>query len=401
MRPRNPFSAGSPDDWQTYRRYPYLLARLTFFLVLIGLAYWVTLQAAGVVSLVFASAVIAYVLDPLVGRLQRFRIPRVASILLLMLLGVSFGVIFTVWMVPTITREFAEVARRLEAILRQDPLVMRAWLESTFGFTLSPEIVDEGRRRLQEALPSIVGYVGELLQGAAARTMGAIGWVLNVVMIPIFAFYFLRDFNEMKRWVADQLPLASREAVLTRARRIDGVVGDWLRGQVQVALLLSAIYATGLAIVGVPIAIPIGILAGLLSVVPYLGFVFGFGLAMLMALLDWQGLGQLLAVAGVFTGAQLLEGYVLTPKIVGEKVGLSPVAVIIVLLLGGELFGFLGFMLSVPVAGAMKTVLLEVLDWYRTSEVYLGPTGETAAEAETAAAAATAPDSDTPVRGPI
>ena len=380
----NPFAGGPPDDWHAYRRYPYLLARLALILTLLGIVVWLLHQAAGVLSMVFISSLLAYVLDPVVDWLERFKIPRSLAILLLLIGAVGFAIVFALWMIPTIVREFSEVGGRLHTILGTKPETATDWVTNTFGITFSQETVDAARAKLQEALPSVLSYVGEFLRGAAARTMGVVGWLLNIIMIPVFCYYFLRDFDKTKAWIADQIPLAHRPSVIARARRIDLVIGAWLRGQVQVALILAVIYASGLAIVGLPIGIPIGILAGLLSVVPYLGFAFGATLALLMVILDWQGLGHLGQVAIVFTIGQCLEAYVLTPRIVGEKVGLSPVAIIIVLLMGGELFGLLGFMLAVPVAGASKTVLVELLDWYRSSETFLGPAPEVKGAAEDA-----------------
>jgi predicted PurR-regulated permease PerM len=372
MNDLNPFSSGPPDDWNAYRRFPYLLARLAFIVAILLLIYVTLQKAAGVLSMIFASTLLAYVLDPVVDRMERWRIPRTTAIVLLMVGAVLVTVVFAVWMIPTIVREFSEVGARVRLALKGDPMTWVRWAEQQLGVTLDKELVADLKGRLEEALPTILSHVGQFLQGAAEKTMGIVGWLLNIVMIPIFTFYFLRDFDIFRAWVIDVIPRKYKDAVVDRGRRIDGVVGDWLRGQVQVALLLAIIYATGLAIVGIPIAIPIGILAGILSVVPYLGFAFGFGLALLMALLDWTGIGRVIGVSVVFVVAQILEGYVLTPKIVGEKVGLSAVAVIIVLLLGGELFGLLGFMLAVPIAGVVKTILVELLDWYRSSEAYLG-----------------------------
>lgn len=375
----NPMKAGPPDDWEAYRRYPYLLARLAFLAAVVGLLYLGLNQAAGVLSMVFLATLMAYVLNPLVGALEKLGLSRTAAVVVLIMGTVFTAGVFAVWMIPTLVREFSEVGVRIQQLVDTDPKKIADWVESTFGISLDSTTASTLRERLQEAAPTIVSYVGQFLKGAAERTMGVVGWLLNVLMIPVFAFYFLRDFDQMKRWVVDTLPVHHREVVVARARRVDNIIGEWLRGQVQVAAMLGAIYAAGLTLVGIPIAIPIGILAGFLSVVPYLGFAFGIGLALLVAILDWHGLGRLGGVVGVFTVAQLIEAYVLTPKIVGEKVGLSPVTVILVLLLGGEVFGLLGFMLAVPAAGVLKTVFAELLDHYKTSEAYLGPADESVA----------------------
>ena len=366
------FSKAPPDDWLAYRRYQYLLFRLLFYL-LVGYLFWIVLdQAKGVLSMIFVSLLAAYVLDPLVDWAETKGLGRTSAILVLTVTIVGFMTVFAVWMIPTLLGEFASVGERLHAALARDPAELISWASSNLGVELQESTVADLKLKAQEYTPQALGTVGTFLQAAAAKSMGVVGWLLNIVMIPVFVFYFLRDFDTMKEWVVDHLPLKYKSAIVTRGRRVDGVVGDVLRGQVEVALILAVIYAAGLWLVGIKLAIPIGILAGLLNVVPYLGFAFGFGLAMLMVLLEWSGIGSVFAVFAVFIVAQILEGYVLTPKIVGEKVGLSPVTVLIVLLLGGELLGLLGFLLAVPTAGAVKTVLVEVIDWYKTSEHYLG-----------------------------
>lgn len=367
---------GPPDDWLAYRRYQYLLAKLLFFLACGWLVYQVLGYASGLLSMLFVSLLIAYVLDPVVDWFEARGINRSTTIVLLVLATLGTCALFAVWMIPTLISEFAAVGLRIHGLLSTDQAVMIAWVDKTFGVAVSDETVRDLVEKAKSYTPTVLAALGDFLQGAIARTAGVVGWLLNVVMIPVFVFYFLRDFDKMKSWVTDQIPPRHRGKVVERGRRVDGIVGDWLRGQVEVALILACLYAIGLWFVGIKLAIPIGILAGLLNVVPYLGFAFGFGLAMLMVVLEWSGLGAMVGVACVFGGAQILEGYVLTPKIVGEKVGLSAVTVLIVLLLGGELFGLLGFLLAVPTAGALKTVLLEVLDWYKTSEHYLAGAAE-------------------------
>ncbi len=366
------FSDAPPDDWKAYRRYQYLLARLLFFLALGYLVYLCLAQASGVLSMLFVSILAAYVLDPLVDWFEARGINRTTAIMMLVVVAVGFTMIFLLWMVPVLVSEFAQLGDRIHTVLARDPAELIAWASDTLNINIDEDTAQEYSAKAREYTPQALAAVATFVKSAAARSMGVVGWLLNVVMIPVMVFYFLRDFDIMKAWVADHIPHKYRSTVVDRARKVDTVVGDWLRGQVEVALILAALYAVGLWLVGIKLAIPIGLLAGLLNVVPYLGFAFGFGLAVLMVLLEWAGLATLIGVAAVFIIAQVLEGYVLTPKIVGEKVGLSPVTVLIVLLLGGELFGLLGFLLSVPTAGAIKAILVETLDWYRTTEHYLG-----------------------------
>lgn len=364
-----------PDDWHAYRKYPYLLARLALYLLVIYLVYVALSYAKGVLSMLFVSLIAAYVLDPVVDWFEARGVNRSVAILILVLAAAGFGSLFFLWTVPTLAAELASVAGRVHGLLSRDPGELVAWAADSFHLAVDEDTMLEAREKAQELAPKIFETVGGFLQSLATKSMGVVGWLLNVVMIPVFVFYFLRDFDRMKGWVVEHLPVSRRDRIVARGRRVDAVVGQWLRGQVEVALILAVLYSIGLSIVGIKLAVPIGILGGLLNVIPYLGFASGLTLGVLMCLLEWTGGGQLAAVLGVFAGIHLLEVYFLTPRIVGHKVGLSPVTVLIVLLLGGELYGLLGFLLAVPTAGAIKTVLVEVIDWYKSSEHYLGPAG--------------------------
>lgn len=356
-------------------RYVHLLAKLLFWAGIATLVYLVLRSISGALSMLFVSLLLAYILDPLVDWFEERRISRSLAIVILMVGTILFVGGFLLWIVPTLVGELGGAGVRLRAWIGDEDTGVIAWVQERIGMDAA-ELLARVREKAQEVAPQALEVVGEFLKGALTKTAGVVGWLVNVLMVPIFVFYFLRDFDEMKAQAASLIPLHRRDFVIERARRVDGVVGEWLRGQVKVALILAGLYAVGLAIAGVKLGVPIGILAGLLNIVPYLGFAFGFGLAVLMALLVWTGVGTLIGVVVVFAVVQLLEGYVITPKIVGEKVGLSPVSVILVLLIGGELLGLLGFVLAVPVAGAAKTILVEVIDWYRGSRHYTGVAAE-------------------------
>jgi predicted PurR-regulated permease PerM len=204
-------------------------------------------------------------------------------------------------------------------------------------------------------------------------TWAVLASIFNAALVPLFAFYFLRDFDKMKASMSGLVPLPHRERVAVRARRVDGVVGHWFRGQVTVAAILGISYTVGLGLCGVKLWYAIGILAGVMSIVPYLGFLVGIGLALLMSGLDdGSGWGQIVGVLCVFAVVQMTDAYFITPKIVGDKVGLSPVVVIIVLLMGGASFGFLGVLLAIPTTAVLRVFVLEAIADYKRSRAFLG-----------------------------
>jgi len=199
-------------------------------------------------------------------------------------------------------------------------------------------------------------------------------WVVNILLLPILAFYFLRDWDKLVERVASVIPRNRIGTISQLARESNDVLGAFIRGQFLVMVALGVIYAGGLSLVGLKLGLLIGLIAGLISFIPYLGATTGILLAVVAALVQAQGfdLKLLILVGVVFTVGQLLESYVLTPRIVGDKIGLHPVAVIFAVMAGGQLFGFLGMLLALPVAAVSNVLLRYAHQRYRESELYAG-----------------------------
>ena len=367
--------------WHYYRRYPYLLAKLAFTGLIVYGVIWALLSVEAVLFPVLVSLLVAYLLDPAVDWFEERNISRTLAILIFLIIGLMIAALFALVLYPTIAGQIANVGERIPQLI--DLVETRAipWIRETFNYevpaTFSAAMAEYGGE-VKEQIPVVAQEVSAWVGGLVTSTGAIVVAVLNLVMIPIFVFYFLRDFDRMRMGLGDFIPLRRREYTLERLRRADEVVGAWFRGQLQVAGILAVLYSIGLGIVfgisgtGVISGLAIGMLTGVLNVIPYFGVLIGVVLSVLIALLDWSGIGPLLGVGGVFLVVQLLEGYVITPKIVGEKVGLSPVAVIIVLLLGGELFGLLGILLAIPVAGIVRVLLPDLIAAYRKTPFYTG-----------------------------
>jgi predicted PurR-regulated permease PerM len=198
-------------------------------------------------------------------------------------------------------------------------------------------------------------------------------WVANIVLLPILTFYFLRDWDKLVERVAALIPRDHVATVDRLALESNDVLGAFLRGQFLVMLALGAIYAVGLSVVGLKLGLLIGIIAGLISFVPYLGTATGIVLGVIAALVQTGGDWSLVAlVLVVFVIGQMLEGYVLTPRIVGDRIGLHPVAVIFAIMAGGQLFGFLGMLLALPVAAVANVLLRYAHERYTQSKLYAG-----------------------------
>jgi predicted PurR-regulated permease PerM len=190
-----------------------------------------------------------------------------------------------------------------------------------------------------------------------ASGLRLLGWLASLMVVPVVSFYLLLDWEALPGRVLALLPPRLRAPAARLLRESDEVLASFLRGQLAVMLILAVVYATGLWWIGLELALPIGLAAGLASFVPYLGFLVGIAAAGLAAYLQFQEASVLLWVLAVFAGGQLLEGLVLTPRLVGERVGLHPVAVIFAVMAGGQLFGFLGVLLALPAAAVLKVWL--------------------------------------------
>jgi predicted PurR-regulated permease PerM len=229
-----------------------------------------------------------------------------------------------------------------------------------------------------------IGSIGSVIGKLSRSGVGVLMWMTNLVLIPVVAFYLLRDWDRLVAWIDAMLPRSIEPTVAHLARESDKVLGAFVRGQLLVMLALGIFYGAGLAVVGLSVGPLIGMVAGLLSFVPYLGFIVGFGAAVIAVLVQYGDWAHLLLVCGVFVIGQLLEGYVLVPKLVGDKIGLHPVAVIFAVLAGGYLFGFLGVLLALPAASVILVLLRYLTERYRLSELYTdtGPADPAFAEVE-------------------
>jgi len=217
-----------------------------------------------------------------------------------------------------------------------------------------------------EALTTAGKFTGRFFTGAAGFLLG----LLNLLVVPVVFFYFLRDISAYRRGFLEQFPHSRRPSVEARLNEADKVFSGYLRGQMSVALILALLYSAGLSIVGIRFGALIGVLAGLLNIIPYVGVLTGLGLSVTIAAVDFHGWGAFGGIAAVFCACQFLEGFFITPRVVGDKVGLTPLETIIALILGGEIAGFLGLILAIPAAGCLKTYARDALKAWRASAIF-------------------------------
>ena len=216
-----------------------------------------------------------------------------------------------------------------------------------------------------------VGGIASYIFGTVATSgFALLALLANMVLVPVVTFYLLRDWDELVEKIHHLLPRKQEPVISMLARESDAVLGQFLRGQLTVMVALGAVYTVGLWIVGLDLALLVGMIAGLVSFVPYLGFIVGIVLAGIAAIMQFNDVIFLLYVAIVFAVGQSLEGMVLTPLLVGDKIGLHPVAVIFAVMAGGQLFGFVGILIALPVAAVVVVILRYIYSVYTESELY-------------------------------
>ncbi|MCA9617050.1 MAG: AI-2E family transporter, partial [Myxococcales bacterium] len=353
-----------------------------------------------VLAPIFFAFLIAYMLDPLVDRLEALKMPRALGIVVLLVMVLGAIGLFLLLVVPTVVRDVAGVLKELPGKSRD---LLAAWepVLEDYG-VMVPHSLSEAFEQLSAETEGVareaVGPLAAVVRGVVGGTANALAAVAGLLIVPVFAFYLLYDFDRMTAAIREQIPPRHREAVVDLFGEIDEVIAQFIRGQVLVMVALAVLYAVGYKLVGVRLAVPIGIVAGLLSFIPYVGGATALGLALAMCAFDYHGLSQLGGVVIVYAVIQLLEGFVITPKVVGDKVGLSAVWVLFALMVAGELLGFLGILLAVPAAAVVKIFVVRGVRAYRASRFFVGEpalatTGPLDVESESEPAALPLPES--------
>ncbi|HRN61636.1 MAG TPA: AI-2E family transporter [Luteimonas sp.] len=350
------------------------LKRLQWGLVAVAVL-WLISQLGPILTPFVLAALLGWLGDPLVDRIQRSGRSRPLAVTLVYALMLVLLVLVLLVLVPMVERQVVTLVEALPQYRDWFMGTALPWVEARTGIEISSWLdpqrlftwVREHWEQAGGVATTLFGYVSS--SGFAVLT-----WVVNLVLLPILAFYFLRDWDLLVERVASMIPRDHIGTVSRLAKESDEVLGAFLRGQFIVMLALGAIYAIGLSLVGLKLGLLIGIVAGLISFVPYLGATTGIVMAVLAALVQAQGfdLKLLVLVGAVFAIGQLIESYVLTPRIVGDRIGLHPVVVMFAVMAGGQLFGFVGMLIALPVAAVANVLLRFAHERYTQSRLYAG-----------------------------
>ena len=351
------------------RRALYWTAGLVVFLFILYLL-------ADILLPFVAGAIMAYLLDPMADRLERWKFPRWAAAGLITLIAVAAVVAALVLLVPLLQTQLiglAEHVPRFVDMLREKALELLTLLQSQ----LSPQEMAALREKIGGvAGPNALAWIGNVLKQLWGGGVALVNLLSLLVITPIVLFYLLRDWDGIVATVDGWLPLPRAPVIREQVGAIDAVLAGFLRGQMSVCLLLGAFYAIGLTLAGLDFGLFIGFVTGLISFIPYFGMLLGFAVGIGVALVQFTDWLPIAIVAGVFVVGQFLEGNFITPRLVGSRVGLHPVWIIFALLAGGALFGFTGILLAVPAAAVIGVLGRFAFQRYRGSQAYLGDDGE-------------------------
>jgi predicted PurR-regulated permease PerM len=338
--------------------------------VIVALLLWVL----GPVLVPFAvAAVLAYALHPAVLRLQKTVpwIPQVVCVLLVELLALVAVLGVLLLLVPILTREIPLLQQQLPAMLDRLADFLNGVLDKQ-GLKLTLDVATIKSQLLTYLSANRGDWMDSLVASLKMGGSFALAAVGNLILIPVVLFYLLKDWDRWVMSVVQWVPLHWRPAYDSFMNECDLVLGQYLRGQILVMLVLSIFYAIGLSLFGLDLALPIGVFTGLAVCVPYIGFGIGLLLALLAGLLQFFSLKAFVMVALVFGAGQLLESFWLTPKLVGERIGLHPLAVIFALLALGQLFGFVGVLVALPASAVILVALRRLRNQYFDSKLYQG-----------------------------
>ncbi len=311
---------------------------------------------------------LAYILNPLVARMSR-KLPRTLAVCIAMLLIAGLILVILLVLLPLITRQVKSIITQAPQYFDWLRMHLAPLVQQYFGVDIDTAMVKDW---LTSHTKEIQGVALSLLPTLRSGGLALLELAANLVLVPVVLFYFMRDWDGMIARVTELIPRHWHDTVSGMVREIDAVLGEFLRGQLLVMLLMATFYSVGLWIAGLNYALSVGLIAGFLTFVPYLGVIIGVLLATMTGLLQFADPLQLLWVWLVFVIANVLEGNVFVPWLVGDRIGLHPVAVIFALLAFGQLFGFTGLLLALPASAALLVWLRYVRGKYLASGMYSG-----------------------------
>lgn len=340
-----------------------------YLAIIIIASGWLLYLLSAILMPFFISALLAYLGDPIVDKLEQKKLSRTLSVSIVFGVLVLVGLILLLVLLPMLTAQVGALFKRLPDYLALFQSNVIPWLAS-FGFPVEVFDIDTIKQSITSYWSEVGQVAGSVVKYMTHSGVIAMQWLANLVLIPVLTFYLLRDWDLLVARFRELMPRSNADKIITLSLECDDVLAAFLRGQLMVMAALATIYTIGLALIGLELALLLGVIAGVVSFVPYLGLIVGIGLAGLAAYLQFHEWLPVIMVVGVFSVAQMIEGMVLTPRFVGERIGLHPVAVLFAVMAGAQLFGFTGILLVLPVAAVVMVLLRHAHQQYIESHLY-------------------------------
>ena len=342
--------------------YMWLAIFLTFF--------WLLYILRSVLMPFVAGILLAYLLDPMVDKLEKLKISRLWSTLI-----VCFITILII--VPALGLLIGMIENQVSLLIQATPKYLTLIMEKIRPTleNLNERFPDLKSANIEELVKNNIGnsmkFIGKVLKALISNGFALINLISLLLIMPIVTFYMLRDWDDFVKKFESLLPKKSKKSIMATFKDIDKIIAGFIRGQLSVCIILGIFYSIGLKLVGLELGLLVGFIAGIISFIPYVGSITGFVIGCILAFAQYGDITHVLYVVGVFMLGQFIEGNFLTPKLVGESVGLHPVWVMFALLAGGVLLGFLGLMLAVPLAAIIGVLVRLAIKRYKLSSLYL------------------------------
>ncbi|MFY9287755.1 MAG: AI-2E family transporter [Alphaproteobacteria bacterium] len=349
-------------------------SQVRFWLIAFALFIFVIWVLSPILLPFVAGMAIAYFLNPAVNYLERqkppFRMPRWLGTTLVLLAFILFAVLILTLTIPLIQSQIGAFINAVPGYIQKVHVHYIPWVENWLS-RFAPEDVEKLRTAATQSATEVTGWVAGLMKQMVSGGFAIIDIIAVLVLTPVVAFYMLRDWPQMTHTIDSLLPRRYYDVIHSQLYEIDNTLSGFIRGQALVCVALSLIYSIGLTIAGLDYGATIGIVAGILSFIPYVGTTFGWLTSLLLAMVqfdnDWSRIGLVMVV---FLIGQALEGYILIPRLVGNRVGLHAVWVVFAMMAGGQLMGFTGVLIAVPVAAVIGVLTRFAIRQYKASPVY-------------------------------
>ena len=316
-----------------------------------------------------AAAILAYIFDPLVERLKLRGVSRTLGTVIAVLLLLLSVVALLLIILPLFAKESAQLAQEIPGFVDKLKSSFIPWMNEKLGVTIALDMTSF-RQFVTENAADASGIAKKIFASVGVGGLAVVGFLINLLLIPVVLFYVLRDWDVVIKNIDESIPRRFHATISTVSREINAVLSEFLRGQLSVMAIMAVFYVVGLKLAGLELALPVGLITGLLVFIPYLGSGTGLLLGTVAAVMQFPSINGVVFVWVVFTVGQLIEGIVVTPWLVGDRIGLHPVVVLFALLAFGQIFGFFGLLLALPASAAMLVGLRHVQARYRKSSLY-------------------------------